>query len=54
MPRNEDSQNLKPLSTLERNLTFEAQESHAASWQAQKHTPPIHRSPGIPKTTLFD
>ena len=29
-------------------LTFEAQELHTASWQAQKHTWPVHRSPGIP------
>ena len=42
------------LETLERTLTIEAQERHAASWQAQKPTPPFHRNPGIPKATLFD
>ena len=28
--------------------TSKAQELHTASWQAQKHRPCIHRSPGIP------
>ena len=51
-PRNEDSQNLKPLPTSESAKTIlstsEAQELHPASWQAQKHIPCVHGSPGIP------
>ena len=51
MPRNEDLQNLKPLSTSESPKTIlstsEAQELHTASLQAQKLTPCIHRSAGI-------
>ena len=51
-PRNEDSQNLKPLSTSESAktilLTSESQELHPASWQAQKHIPCIHGSSGMP------
>ena len=52
MPRNEDLQNLKPLSTSESPKTIlstsKAQELHTVSWQAQKHIPRIHESPGIP------
>ena len=51
MLRNEDSQNMKPLSTSESSetilSTFEAQELHTASFQAQKNTSTIHRSAGI-------
>ena len=51
-PRNEDSQNLKPLSTSESAKTIlstsEAQELHPASWQAQKHIPCVYGSPHIP------
>ena len=50
-PRNENSQNMKLLSTPESPdkilLTFEAHELHTASFQVQKHTPSFHRSPGI-------
>ena len=28
-------------------LTFDTQELSTASWQAQKCTPPVHKSPGI-------
>ena len=51
-PRNEDSQNLKPLSTPESAKTIlstsKAQELHPASWQAQKHIPCVYGSPHIP------
>ena len=50
-PRNEVSQNLKPLSTSESLKTIlstsEAQELHPASWQAQKHILCVHGSLGI-------
>ena len=52
MPRNEDSQNMEPLSTSESAKmilsTSEAQELHPASWKTQKHIPYVHGSPGIP------
>ena len=51
-PRNEDSLNLKPLSTSESPKTIlstsKAQGLHTVSWQAQKHIPRVHESPGIP------
>ena len=51
-PRSEDLKILKPLSISESAKTIlstsEAQELHPASWQAQKHIPCVHGSPGIP------
>ena len=51
MLRNEDSQNMKPLSTSKSPetilSTFEAQELDTAGYQAQTHTTSVHRSPGI-------
>ena len=56
-PRNEDSQNMKPLLTSKPrdNLTggFEAHKLHTASFQAQKHTPSVHEIPGIPSLAVL-
>ena len=49
-PKSEDSQSLKPLSSLKRRqsyLSFENHQLHPASWQAQKHTLPIYKSSDI-------
>ena len=46
MRRNQDSQNMKPLSTLESPEAL-------FSCQAQKHTPPVHRIAGVPSLVVL-
>ena len=57
MPRNKDSQSMKSLSTSESPETscrhLKAQEFHTASFQAQRHIPPVHRSPDIPSLVVL-